>query len=153
MTAPVFVDTNVFVYRFDSSERTKQLGAKAWLDHLWRRRLGRISTQVQHELYATLSRKLGMPRADARRIVAALDAWNPVPVGRDIVRGAWSLEDERSLSWWDALIVAAAQGVGAGTLLTEGLQAGESFGGVRVVSPFERSPELGVDETPAPSYG
>ena len=105
MTAPVFVDTNVLVDGFDSSDPAKQSRAEQWLDHLWRHRLGRISTQVQHELYTTLTRKLTMPRDDARRIVTALEAWNPVVNHHDIVQRAWRLEDEHSLSWWDALIV------------------------------------------------
>ena len=36
MTAPVFVDTNVFVYARDAGEPIKQPRAAAWLEHLWR---------------------------------------------------------------------------------------------------------------------
>ena len=43
----------------------------------WRHRLGRISTQVLHELYATLTRKLSAPIDEARTIVRALSAWQP----------------------------------------------------------------------------
>lgn len=140
MTA-VFVDTNVLVHRFDTSEPFKHERATLWLDRLWRDRLGRISSQVLHELYATFTRKLGVQVDDARRVVRALSAWQPLVVDREVVERAWSLEDRFSVAWWDALIVAAAQGTQASILLTEDLQHGQLFDGVRVVSPFATTPE------------
>jgi predicted nucleic acid-binding protein len=154
MTGPVFVDTNLLVYRFDTTEPDKQERAAQWLGHLWATRRGRISSQVQHELYATLTRKLTMPRGDARRVVEALQAWRPVPVNHDMVRRAWALEDAHSLSWWDALIVAAAEAAGADILLTEDLDPGASYGRVLVVDPFGQPPPGdGVHEKTGRSYG
>ncbi len=154
MTARVFVDTNVLVYRYDLSQPAKHRSATDWLERLWETRLGRVSTQVQHELYATLSRKLGMPRDDARTIVTSLEAWQPVDVGHPVVTRAWALEDRHSLSWWDALIVAAAQICGADALLTEDLQHGAEYGGVRVVDPFLVPPQAGrgVHQPNPPPY-
>jgi len=153
MTGTVFVDTNVFVYRFDTAEPAKQRRAEEWIDDLWSSRLGRTSTQVQHELYATLTRRLTMSREDARTLVSALQAWEPVAVDHEVVERAWRLEDRYSLAWWDALIVAAAQAAGAEVLLTEDLQAGASYGTVRVVNPFEeRPPDAGVHENAASPY-
>lgn len=57
------------------------------------------------------------------------------------MQSAWELEDQYSLSWWDALIVSAAQVSGCDLLLTEDLQAGQVLGGVRVVNPFTTPPE------------
>jgi len=59
-------------------------------------------------------------------------------------RDLWFLQDRFSLSWWDALIVAAAQMCECEVLLTEDLQHGQVFDTVRVVDPFaspERTPE------------
>lgn len=154
MIAPVFVDTNVFVYRFDTTEPAKQRQAEQWLDFLWHDELGRVSTQVQHELYATLTRKLTMPRDEARQIVAALQAWNPVLVDHAVVQRAWGIADRFSLSWWDALIVAAAQTAGARTLLSEDLQVGATYDTIEVVSPFiQQPPNQGVQEQKPPRYG
>lgn len=153
MIVPVFVDTNVFVYRFDTTEPAKQRRASQWLDYLWQGRLGSTSTQVQHELYATLTRKLTMPRDEARQIVATLQAWQPVVVDRSVVQEAWGLEDRFSLSWWDALIVAAAQAAGARILLSEDLQTGAAYGSVEVVNPFTlEPPSRGVHEEEPPQY-
>jgi len=141
MSAPVFVDTNVVVYRFDSTEPDKQRQAQLWLDRLWATRTGRVSTQVLHETYATFTRKLSMPKQAARKIVGALQAWDPVLLDQGVVERAWHLEDRWSLAWWDALIVAAAFTVGASHLLSEDLQDGQDFDGVQVIDPFSNLPD------------
>lgn len=139
---PVFVDTNLLVYRFDTTEPEKQARAEVWHEHLWRSRAGRLSIQVLQELYSSLTRKLDTPMepAEARTAVRALHVWNPVPVTRPMIEGAWRLEDSYSLSWWDALIVAAAQMTGCRHLLTEDLSHDQHYDGVRVVNPFRVSP-------------
>jgi predicted nucleic acid-binding protein len=154
MIVPVFVDTNVFVYRFDTTEPDKHRRCAEWLDQLWADRSGRVSRQVQHELYTTLSRKLAMPRNEARRVVASLEAWRPLIPGRDDQEAAWRLEDRFALAWWDALIVASAQRCGARVLLTEDLQHGQDFDGLRVVNPFRASPDDGLAvHDDQPTYG
>ena len=146
MTGPVFVDTNVLVYRSDASVPVKQARADAWYGFLWRSRAGRLSFQVLQELYSTLTRKMrpGFDGREAREIVRELMAWKPIPVDRTVLERAWSLEDRYSLSWWDALIVAAAQTAECDVLLTEDLQHGQVFGTIRVVSPFAKP-----DSTPS----
>ena len=47
MTGPVFVDTNVFVYRHDASEPAKQARAPQWIALLAVRRAGRLSFQIR----------------------------------------------------------------------------------------------------------
>ena len=46
------------------------------------------------------------------------------------------LKERFQVSLWDAMILAAAQASGARELLTEDLNAGQDYGGVRVVNPF-----------------
>ena len=72
---------------------------------------------------------------------ATLAVWRPVTVDLAILERGWHIQERHLLSWWDALIVAAAQSCGCSVLLTEDLQHGQIFGRVRVVDPF-RSPEL-----------
>lgn len=106
---------------------------------LWDTDTGRVSIQVLQELYSTLTRKLDHPLEpeEARRVVRGLFAWNPVPVDRRTLEGAWRLQDRFSLSWWDALIVSAARLAGCDRLLTEDLSHGQNLDGVEVLSPFE----------------
>ena len=143
MAELIFVDTNVLVYRHDATNPIKQSRADDWYGLLWRQRCGRLSFQVLQELYSTLTRKLkpGLEASKARQIVRLLAEWRPVPIDVAILERAWLLEDRYDLSWWDALIVAAAQACECHVLLTEDLQHGQTFGGVQVVDPFA-SPEL-----------
>jgi predicted nucleic acid-binding protein len=143
MTATVFVDTNVLVYRRDAGQSEKQVQAASWMEHLWMTRSGRLSYQVLHEFYVTVTAKLqpGLDPKSARSDVRALLAWHPVALDSRVLEGAWVLQDRYGLSWWDALIVSAAQVANCGFLLTENLQDGQELGDVRVVSPFHHSPE------------
>lgn len=142
MTARVFVDTNVLVYQFDSRTPEKQARAQAWLDHLWDTHTGSVSFQVLQEFYAIVTRKLqpGLTPETARRIVRALWAWQPLAVDDRITTLAWADQDRFGLSWWDALIVAAARVAGCSYLLTEDLQHNQDLDGLRVVNPFEVPP-------------
>lgn len=140
MDALVFVDTNVFLYAIDRADPRKHRAALEWRAHLWRSRRGRVSFQVLQELYVQALRK-NPKRADAARAeVRDLLAWDPVTVDAGVVEGAWDLQDRFSLSFWDALIVAAAHAADCRYLLTEDLSHGQVLDGVRVVSPFEASP-------------
>jgi predicted nucleic acid-binding protein len=135
---PVFVDTNVLVYARDASEPAKQPQAAAWVEHLWRTRTARLSFQVLQEYYATTTGKLrpGLTPEQARADVRDLLAWRPVSVGTQLLEAGWGVEDRFGLSCWDALIVAAARIAGCDYLLTEDLQHGAEFDGLRVVDPF-----------------
>lgn len=146
MTGLVFVDTNVFVYLHDDSERKKKTRADEWISLLVRGRSGRVSFQVLQELYATLTnkRRLNVDAAEAQSIVRELVVWQPVAADLAMLNRAWVLQDHFFVSWWDALIVAAAQTCECRVLLTEDLQDGQEFGAVRVVNPFaspDRTPE------------
>lgn len=67
--------------------------------------------------------------------------WRPVPEDLPLLERAWFIQDHHAVSWWDALIVAAAQSSGCTILLTEDLQHGHDFGGVRVINPFRTKSE------------
>lgn len=138
MPGKVFVDANVLVYCRDSTEPEKQQQAEAWMAELWRFRKGCLSFQVLQEYYVTVTVKLdpGLSPANARADVGALFTWRPVETTQSIVETAWHIEDRFDVSWWDSLIVSAAQSVGAAYLLSEDFQHGMDFDGVKVCSPF-----------------
>ena len=143
MSVKVFVDTTVLVYSRDASESEKQRQAMAWMKHLWASRTGRLSFQVLQEYYATVTTKLqpGMDLQRARDDVQTLFAWRPIHLKGDVIKGAWIIQDRFKLSWWDSLIVSAAQIGGCSYLLTEDLQNNQTFGDVRVINPFLHLPE------------
>ena len=148
MTATVFVDTNVLVYARDTSEAEKQPLAEAWMRHLWQERSGRLSFQVLHEFYVTVTGKLdpGLEPAEARNEVRTLLAWQPISMDRRVLEGAWSVQDRYQLAWWHSLIVAAARAAGCRYLLTEDLQHGQILEDLAILSPFESSPDALQEE-------
>ena len=141
MTGLCFVDANVLVYARDPRDPAKQRRAKAWRDSLWRDHRGRISVQVLSEAYVALRRIGGAPAEEIWASVARLFAWNPLPVSEELLRQARDVELRWKISWWDSLIVAAAQVQGCELLLSEDLQDGMAFGSVTVRSPFTLAAE------------
>jgi len=54
---------------------------------------------------------------------------------------SWRIQERYQLSFWDALVVAAAKAASCRYLLTEDLQAGQDLDGLVVVNPFLDDPE------------
>jgi len=138
MIAPVFVDTNIFVYARDPRDPVKRMRAAEWLDLLWREQRGRTSAQVLSEYYSVVTRKatMGVAPEVAWEYVRALMAWNPQQIDSALLARAHVIEGRHRISWWDSLIVAAAQAQGCALLLTEDLQDKDEYGGVTVRNPF-----------------
>lgn len=152
MTALVFVDSDVLLYWRDATEPAKQGLAEEWLTRLWRAGTGRTSCQVLNEFYVNATRKLrpGLDPDDAWDDVCALGRWNPLPVSLDLLARSREIERRHRLSWWDSLIVAAAQAQNCALLLSEDFQDGARFGSVVVRSPFSFSISEAAAEYPAP---
>jgi hypothetical protein len=71
-----------------------------------------------------------------RNIVTHYLLWQPIPIDAGVVRRAWAVEERFRLSCWNAFIVAASQTAKCPLLLTEDLQHGQDFNGMRVIDPF-----------------
>lgn len=138
MTGPLFVDTNVLLYASDAGEPARQARAQAWLDRLWQEESGRTSVQVLSEYYVNLKQRSpkGVADEDTWARVAKYFVWRPQPVDETLFRHAREVEQRWRISWWDSMVVAAAQMQYCTLLLTEDLQDGMAFGSVTVRSPF-----------------
>ena len=126
-----FFDTNILVYAATSDPK-KQLAA----DCLGRG--GVASVQVLNEFVHVARRKL---RHDWPQIEFALGLFRAslddiVPVTLNTHTGAVVLAREQGLSFYDALIVAAAIEAGCDTLFSEDMQHGRTLGGLAIVNPF-----------------
>jgi predicted nucleic acid-binding protein len=138
MSARYFVDTNILMYAHDTSGGEKHERAKALLEELWRDRSGVVSTQVLQELSVNLRKKARRP-LDAkatREIVADYLTWQVIVNGGESILEAIDLEMRYQISFWDALIVQAAQSSGAEMLYSEDLADRQQYGSVRVINPF-----------------
>ena len=140
----VFVDAAVLIYSEDGADPAKQQVALAWLDVLWQRGIGCVSTQVLNEFYLTATRKLSppMPAGDARAEVRRYELWQPWQIDHATVESAWALESRFGLHFDDCLVVAAAQHLGCRYLLSDHLAHEQQYGGVQVIDPFKTGVEL-----------
>lgn len=133
--AKAFFDTNVLLYMYggdpDKRLQARQLFEQCAIDN---RML--LSTQVVEEFYAAGSRKLGMPRHELREATTALLELPLVLLGPSHITSAIQNEEQYKISFWDALILAAAQSGGAEVLYTEDLNNGQQYGTVLARNPF-----------------
>ena len=126
-----FFDTNILVYTATSDARKQRA-----VDCLSRG--GVVSVQVLNEFVHVARRKL---RHDWPQVELALGLFRAslddvLPVTLNTHAGAVSLAREHGLSFYDALIVAAAIEAGCDTLFSEDMQHGRSIGGLAIVNPF-----------------
>lgn len=135
-----FVDTNVLLYSVDATDAAKQLAAREWLAVLWTLGAGRLSWQVLHEFYANAIRKLRTPSTKVRATVEIFNTWQPIEMSFGLIQRAWYWMDTAQLSYWDSMIVAAAERAGSRWLLTEDFQEGQKLGAITIVNPLRSSP-------------
>jgi len=148
MIDPIFVDTNILVYRRDLAAGSKQEQAAEWIRSLWKDKSGRLSVQVLNEFYSVVTRKLtpGLSHQEAQNEVRDFLTWQPLPLTTRLIEAAWGIETNFNLSYWDSLIVVAAQATGCSKLLTEDLQDGQQFGAVTIVDPFKHEADSRLRE-------
>ena len=71
-----------------------------------------------------------------------MSEWNPPDLSVGMFERAWDWADQAQVSFWDGLIVAAAERTRCSFLLSEDFQAGREFGSITIVNPFETSPPI-----------
>ena len=138
MTGKVFVDSNVLVYAHDGDAGKKQRQAAERLKGLWEDGSGRLSTQVLQEVYTTLTQKIKrpLPRSVAREVIRNYGQWVESAITPATVVRASEISEAWMLSFWDSMILAAAEQDEAEVLLTEDLNHGQVVAGIRILNPF-----------------
>lgn len=138
MSDKCFVDTNILVYAHDRSAGLKHERARTLIESLWESGLGVLSTQVLQELCINLRRKIGkpLPIDEVRQLIRDYSTWEIIINTSESVLEALDIEARYKTSFWDALIVQAADTAGASVLYSEDLADGQKYGATRVVNPL-----------------
>lgn len=134
--ARCFIDTNLLIYADSGDQPAKQRAALTLLKQLRINFTGVLSTQVLNEYCNVALNKLRLPHADIRQQLHFWRQFEVIQVTPSIIEAALDLHETRSLSYYDALVVAAAQTSGCTVLYSEDMNAGELIGGLRIVNPF-----------------
>jgi len=138
MSGEAFVDTNILVHAHDTHAGPKSIRAQELLTQLWRERRGVLSTQVLQEFCVNTRRKFQQPMTteQVREAVLVYANWRVVVNTGNSVLRALEVEHRYQISFWDAMIVQAAESAGCEVLYSEDLSHGQEYGGVLVVNPF-----------------
>jgi len=132
----VFLDTNVLLYADDLDAGDKTTLARDLVRRCIAGSGGVVSTQVLQEYFVNARKKLGMNGAAARARVELYGRLRLVAVDLELILAAVDLHRLDSISFWDALVVRAAERAGCELLYSEDLQDGRCYGRLRVCNPF-----------------
>lgn len=133
-----FVDTNILIYAHDRSAGRKHERARRVIEELWASGQGVLSTQVLQELCVNLRRRLAkpLPADEVRRLIEDYLSWEVVVNTPQSILAALEFETRYKISYWDALVLQAAESCGAAIVYSEDLSHDQSYAGVKVVNPF-----------------
>jgi predicted nucleic acid-binding protein len=132
-----FVDTNVLLYAVstDDAEAPKLARANAILAD----RELRLSVQVLQEFYVQATRKSrpdALTHDQALGLVESFLRFGVQTTTTALAVAAALTADRFGISYWDAAIVEAARSSGCDLVLSEDLQDGADYNGIRVENPF-----------------
>lgn len=133
-----FLDTNILVYAIDRSAGTKQRVAAGLVERVWNEQSGCISVQVLQEFYTTTTGKV-LRRAKVEEAQAVIEVFRNWPVFAPQfpdVLDAIAVQHRWQVSFWDAMVIHAAQALGCGVLWSEDLNSGQRYEEVLVQNPF-----------------
>lgn len=135
-----FVDTSVLLYAI-SRDPAEQDKAKRANDILEAHDLG-LSVQVLQEFYVQAthdSRSDAISHQQAVRLVESFRRFPVQDINSGIVMAAFSTRQRFQLSYWDAAIIEASRALGCQVVLSEDLNDGQDYAGIRVTNPFRVS--------------
>lgn len=140
----VALDTNILAYAEGVNGADRKRAALDLIERLTPATT-LLPVQTLAELFNVLVKKARRSPAAARDAVLSWgDAFPLIETSNEILAAACDLSADHRLSFWDAVIVAAAADGACRLLLSEDLQDGFTWSGVTVANPFaaERHPLL-----------
>lgn len=136
MTSKIFIDTNILVYALDEHNMEKQQKCRRLLKSITQDNLGVISTQVLQEFYVVATKKLKVAPLAAKDIITSFERFEIIVTTPQLIKDAIDVSIINMISFWDALIVTSAEYAKCGMVLTEDLNHGQIFRGVKIKNPF-----------------
>jgi predicted nucleic acid-binding protein len=134
--AKVFIDTNILVYALDNQSAAKQKRAREIINNTAQNDSPVISTQVLQEFYSAVTIKLHTEALLAKNMLHNFTNMETVQITVDMIEQGIDISILARLSFWDGLIIAAAEFAKCTTVLSEDLQHGQIIRGVKIINPF-----------------
>jgi predicted nucleic acid-binding protein len=133
-----FFDTNILVYAYDNHFPDKQQRAREVIISAVKNGNGVLSTQVLGEFFTVVTKKINEPLSvrDARSIIQYMGSMPVQEIDLLIVKRAIDTLEQYKISYWDSLIIAAAERAQCKRILSEDLNAGQIYHGIEITNPF-----------------
>ena len=133
-----FIDTNVLIYAYDRHVPAKHIQAQKILLSGIENESAVLSVQVLREFFNVVTRRIPNPLSaeEAEAVIDLICVLPVVEVDVALVRRGVATHRHYGITYWDSLIVAAAERAGCSRILSEDLNAGQAYHGIVVVNPF-----------------
>ena len=133
----VFFDTNILVYSADNKDlRKKEIASKLISDAI-NSGNGVISTQCLQEFFNVAQKKLNISKEAAKEYVEFFaDNIPVVEISVPLILSAVDISIKSQFSFWDSLILSAADDTGCATVYSEDLNDQQIVAGAKIQNPF-----------------
>jgi len=131
-----FIDSNLIIYANDSRNKKKQQKALGLIGDLMKEGTGVISTQVLQEYASVALSKLNQDQSVVLRQLVLLEAFEVVSISPALIRRGIEIRAAYGTSFWDSIIISAAECAKCDTILSEDFNSGQFYSGIVAVNPF-----------------
>ena len=132
-----FIDTNVFVYAADSKNPEKRAIARNLITTAVSSGCSRISVQVLNEFASVSARKLGLTIDEIKAYLELFRAVTVLPVSTDVTEKGLDVMKRYGLQFYDSLLLVSASESGCDEFISEDLNDGQIYCGMKAVNPFK----------------
>ncbi len=93
------------------------------------------------EFFVVVTRKIPQPMtsSEAAEVIAELGTLEVMPLDFPLVQRAIATQHKYGISYWDSLIISAAERAGCVRILSEDLNHGQLYHGIEIQNPFRSS--------------
>ena len=137
IVAKFFIDSNILVYTLDKKVEEKNRISRDVLRYLTLEHTTVLSTQVLQEFYSATTSKLKIDKILVKNLVHSYSNLEIVTVQFPTIEQAIDISIVYQLSFWDSLIIAAAEHARCDFLVSEDLNNGQTVRGIQVINPFK----------------
>ena len=133
-----FFDTNVLVYAATKQDMAKRNVARELIGHaLEANHDGVITVQIMTEFINVMQSRFKAAAKDIDEWVSQFYPLLATEVTMDVVRNAMYVKEEYGIQFYDALVVSAAEKLGCHEIVSEDLNDGQTYRGMKAVNPFK----------------
>jgi len=150
MSDKVFLDTNILVYAYDEHEPEKQKKAQELLNDGIVQENAVLSVQVLSEFFNVVTRHIRQPMSpdEAQEIIETLSILPVQEIDLAMVNRAIETHKRYQISYWDSLIISAAERAGCTTIFSEDLNDAQTYHSIPVFNPFNIGQRTTQEDSP-----